>query len=237
MKTLLVICDGLGDRPIKEFGEKSVYETGITGLHPDLVKIVGRLRFRTSFGQNILKHSMEVAFIASALAEELGADIKVAKTAAFLHDIGKAVDHEIEGPHALIGRDILKRYKVDEKVIHSVAAHHEDIEMNTLEDFIVQAADAISCSRPGARRESIEAYIKRLRELEDTASSFKGVENVYAIQAGREVRVFVCPDEIDDISTVKLANDIAAKIESELSYPGQVKVHVVREKRVVEYAK
>jgi len=222
---------------IKEFGEKAVYETGITGLHPDLVKIVGRLRFRTSYGQNILKHSMEVAAVASALAEELGADIKIAKTAAFLHDIGKAVDHEIEGPHALIGRDILQKYKIDPRVIHAVAAHHEDIPMESLEDYIVSAADAISGSRPGARRESIEAYIKRLRELEDTALSFKGVENVYAIQAGREVRVFVSPDVVDDIGTVKLANDIARKIEDELSYPGQVKVHVVREKRVVDFAK
>jgi ribonuclease Y len=222
---------------IKEFGEKAVFETGITGLPPDLIKIIGRLRFRTSYGQNILKHSMEVAFIAAALAEELGADVKIAKTAAFLHDIGKAVDHEIEGPHALIGRDILKKFKIDERIVHAVAAHHEDIPMETLEDYIVQAADAISGSRPGARRESIDAYIRRLKELEETAASFPGVENVYAIQAGREVRVFVSPDKVDDVGTAKLAYDIAAKIEQELSYPGQVKVHVVREKRVVEFAK
>ncbi len=222
---------------IKEFGEKAVYETGITGLHPDLIKIVGRLRFRTSYGQNILKHSKEVAFIAAALAAEIGADIKIAKTAAFLHDIGKAVDHEIDGPHAIIGRDILKKYKISPRIIQAVASHHEDIPMKNVEDYIVQAADAISGSRPGARRESIESYIKRLKELEETALSFDGVENVYAIQAGREVRVFVSPDEIDDITTIKLANDIAKKIESELSYPGQVKVHVVREKRAVEYAR
>ncbi len=222
---------------VKEFGEKAVFQVGITGLHPNLVKLIGRLRFRTSYGQNVLKHSLEVAFIAAAIAGELGADIQIAKKAGFLHDIGKAVDHEIEGNHALIGRDIAKKFNLSEAVIHAIAAHHEDEEPQTAEAFIIQAADAISSARPGARKESLAAYIKRLQSLEQTANSFEGVKKSFAIQAGREVRVFVEPEDIDDLQAIRMAKDIANKVETELEYPGQIKVNVIRETRSVEYAK
>ena len=222
---------------MKEFGEKAAYEMGITGLHPDLVKIIGRLRFRTSYGQNVLKHSMEVGYIAAHLATEIGANVQVAKTAAFLHDIGKAVDHEIEGSHALISAEILKKYGFSEDVIHAVEAHHEEVPMKTPEAMIVQAADAISAARPGARRETLTTYLKRLQDLEDLAKSFEGVEKSYAIQAGREVRIFVKPEEIDDLKAVKLSHEIARKIETELAYPGTIKVQVIRETRAVDVAK
>ncbi|MFH0820919.1 MAG: ribonuclease Y [Candidatus Peregrinibacteria bacterium] len=222
---------------MKEFGEKAVYEIGITGLHPDLVKIVGRLRFRTSYGQNVLKHSMEVGFIAGHLAAELGLDVNHAKMAGFLHDIGKAVDHEIEGSHALIGRDIVKKFGLPEVVVHAIAAHHEEVKPETSIDFLVLAADAISASRPGARRETLETYLRRLRELEDLANSFKGVDKCYAIQAGREIRVMVRPNEIDDLGAIKLSHEIARRIESELAYPGTIKVNVLRETRSIDVAR
>lgn len=222
---------------IKDFGEKAVYQAGITGLHPNLIKLMGRLRFRTSYGQNVLKHSIEVSFLAAAIASELGADVNICRKAGFLHDVGKAVDHEIEGGHATIGGDILKKFKVDERVIHAVAAHHEDIPLETVEDIIVQAADAISSARPGARKESLDNYIKRLTELENTATSFEGVEKAYAIQAGREIRVVVDPEDVDDLQALRLAKNIADKIEMDLEYPGQIKVTVLRETRATEYAK
>ncbi len=220
-----------------EFGEKAVHEMGIVGLHPDLIKIIGRLRFRTSYGQNVLKHSMEVGYICAAMAADLGLDVQVCKTAGFLHDIGKAVDHEIEGSHALIGRDILRKYGLSKDVIHAVEAHHEDVPMDSPEAMLVQAADAISASRPGARRETLNTYLKRLQELEELANDFKGVDKAYAIQAGREVRVMVRPDQIDDLGAKKLSHDIARKIESELAYPGTIKVSVLRETRAIDVAK
>ncbi|MBI5411675.1 ribonuclease Y [Candidatus Peregrinibacteria bacterium] len=222
---------------IKEFGEKAAFELGVTGLHPDLIRLVGRLRFRTSYGQNVLRHCIEVGFLSGALASEVGADVKVAKTAGFLHDIGKAVDHEVEGPHALIGRDIARKFRLPEEIIHAIEAHHEDVKITSTEALIVQAADAISASRPGARRESLEKYIKRLKDLEGVANSFPGIERSFAIQAGREVRILVKPNEVDDLGALKLSHDIARKIESELAYPGQIKVHVIRETRSVDFAK
>ena len=220
-----------------EFGEKAVHEMGIVGLHPDLIKIIGRLRFRTSYGQNILKHSMETGYLAAAMAAELKLDVQVAKTAGFLHDIGKAVDHEIEGGHDLIGRDILRKYGLPKAVIHAVEAHHEAVPYETPEAIIVQVADAISGSRPGARRETLAIYLKRLKELEELAGSFDGIDKCYAIQAGREVRVMVKPDKIDDLQAIQLSHDIARKIEKELAYPGTVKVNVLRETRAVDIAK
>lgn len=222
---------------MKEFGEKAAFEMGITGLHPDLIKIIGRLRFRTSYGQNVLKHSMEVGFLAGQLATSIGADAQIAKIAGFLHDIGKAVDHEIEGSHALIGADILRKYGLPEAVIHAVEAHHEEIVLNSAEAFVIMAADAISAARPGARSETVETYIKRLKELENLTTSFDGVEKAYAIQAGREVRVFVRPEKIDDLGAIKLSHEIARKIEKELAYPGTIKVQVIRETRATELAK
>lgn len=222
---------------MKEFGEKAAFEMGITGLHPDLIKIIGRLRFRTSYGQNVLKHSMEVGFLSGHLAASIGADPHIAKIAGFLHDIGKAVDHEIEGSHALIGADILRKYGLPDAVIHAVEAHHEEITRDTAEAFVVMAADAISGSRPGARSENVETYIKRLKDLENLTTSFDGVEKAYAIQAGREIRVFVRPEKIDDMAAIKLSHEIARKIEKELAYPGTIKVQVIRETRAVEIAK
>lgn len=221
---------------IKEAGEQAVYEVGIA-LPPDLVKLLGRLKFRTSYGQNVLKHSMEVAFIASMLASELGADVSICKKAGLLHDIGKAVDHEISGSHALIGRDIAKKFGLSEDITHAIEAHHEDVPYKTIEAIIIQSADAISGARPGARRDTLEAYVKRIEELENIANGFPGVEKSFAIQAGREVRIIVKPEEIDDLQSIKLAKDITAKIEKELSYPGQIKVNVIRETRATEYAK
>ncbi len=221
----------------KEAGEQAAYEVGVAGLHPDLLKILGRLKFRTSYGQNVLQHSIESAYIAGMLASELGADVNLAKKAALLHDIGKAVDHDIPGPHHHISVDILKKYGMSEDVCHAVLAHHDDVEAKSVEAIIVKAADAISSSRPGARRETFENYIKRLEELENIANSFAGVEKSYAIQAGREVRILVKPEAIDDLTAIKLSKDIAKKIEQDLQYPGTIKVNVIRETRAIEFAK
>ncbi len=222
---------------IKEAGEAAVYEVEILDLPPEIVHLLGRLAFRTSYGQNVLLHSIEVAHLAGMLARELGRNVEVAKKGALLHDIGKAVDHEIEGTHLELGRKILQKYGVGEKVIKAMEPHHDDYPFETPESFIVAAADALSAARPGARRDTLENFIKRLEDLEKIAGSFPGVEKSYAIQAGRELRVFVLPDQIDDLAALKLARDIAAKIESELKYPGEIKVNVIREMRAVEYAK
>lgn len=221
---------------VKEAGEQAVYETGVAGLHPDLVRILGRLKFRTSYGQNVLQHSIETAFLAGMMASELGADVNMAKKAGLLHDIGKAVDHQIPGSHAIIGADIAKKYGLSEKIIKAIAGHHEEIEQ-TEEAIIIQSADAISGSRPGVRRESLDSYLKRLEDLENVANSFEGVEKSYAIQAGREVRILVKPEEIDDLAAIKLARNIAKKVEDELKYPGQIKVNVIRETRAIDFAK
>lgn len=225
------------DMEIREQGEQATFDTGVHGLHIELIKILGRLKYRTSYGQNVLKHSMEVSYLAGLMASELGADVAVAKRAGLLHDIGKAVDHEVEGPHALIGADILKRYNEAPAIIHCVASHHEDVEPQTVEAILVQAADAISSARPGARRETLETYIKRLEKLEEIANSFDGVEKSFAIQAGREIRIMVKPEQVSDADSILMARDIVKKVESELEYPGQIKVNVIREVRAIEYAK
>jgi ribonuclease Y len=222
---------------MREEGERVVYEAGITGLHPDLIKILGRLKYRTSYGQNVLQHSLECALLATAMAAELGANVNVARQAALLHDIGKAVDHDVQGPHALIGADIARRLGRPAPVVHAIAAHHGEEEPQTVEAFLVQAADAISGGRPGARRETLDLYIKRLEALETVATSFPGVQRAFAIQAGREVRVMVQPDAIDDLGSIHLARDVAKKIEESLQYPGQIKVTVIRETRAVDYAR
>ncbi len=222
---------------IKEEGERAVLETGVTGLHPDIVNLLGKLKYRTSYGQNVLNHSIEVSNLARIMAEELGLDAKRAKRAGLLHDIGKALDHDMEGTHVEIGVEILKKYKENPAVINAVEAHHGDVEPQTLEALLVQAADAISASRPGARRETLEAYIKRLESLEKIADSFEGVEKSYAIQAGREVRILVKPDKITDDQMTILARDISKRIENEMDYPGQIKVNIIRETRVIDYAK
>jgi ribonucrease Y len=225
------------EQVMREEGERIAYEANVPGLHPDLIRLLGRLKFRTSYGQNVLAHSLEASMIATALAAELGADVNVSKTAGLLHDIGKAVDHEVEGPHALIGADIARRLGRSPKIVHAIAAHHNDEEPQTVEAFIVQAADAISGARPGARREMVESYIKRLEALEGVANSFEGVEKSFAIQAGREVRILVQPNGIDDLGATRLARDVARKIEESLEYPGQIKVTVIRETRSVDYAR
>ena len=222
---------------IKEEGERASIETGVIGLHPDVIKLIGKLKYRTSYGQNVLNHSIEVSQLAGIMAEELGYDPKLAKRAGLLHDIGKSIDHEMEGTHVEIGVDILKKFKENDAVINAVQAHHGDVEPNTMEAVLIQAADAISASRPGARRETLETYIKRLEKLEEIADSFDGVEKSFAIQAGREVRIIVKPDNVDDDKMVLMARDIAKRIEDEMDYPGQIKVNVVRETRAIEYAK
>jgi ribonucrease Y len=225
------------DQTMREEGERVAYEANVVGLHPDLIKLLGRLKFRTSYGQNVLHHSLEVSQIAAALAAELGADVNVCKTAGLLHDIGKAVDHEVEGPHALIGGEIAKRLGRSAKIVHAIAAHHGEEEPQTVEAFIVATADAISGARPGARREMVETYIKRLEALEGVANSFDGVEKSFAIQAGREVRILVSPNSLDDLGATRLARDVVKKIEETLEYPGQIKVTVIRETRAVDYAR
>ncbi|GAB4427732.1 MAG: ribonuclease Y [Chloroflexi bacterium OHK40] len=225
------------DHVMREEGERVAYEANVQGLHPDLIKLLGRLKYRTSYGQNVLQHSLECSLLAAHMAAELGANINVAKTAALLHDIGKAVDHEVQGPHAMIGADIARRLGRSPAIVHAIAAHHHDEEPTTVEAFLVIAADAISGGRPGARRETLDLYIKRLEALETVATSFPGVQRAFAVQAGREVRVMVQPDQIDDLASIHLARDVAKKIEESLQYPGQIKVTIIRETRAVDYAR
>ncbi len=222
---------------IKEEGERAAFETKVHGLHPELIILLGKLRYRTSYGQNVLQHSIEVSHLAGIMAAELGLDITFSKRAGLLHDIGKAIDHETEGSHVQIGGDLAKKFKESSTVVNAIAAHHGDTDFNTLEAVLIQSADAISAVRPGARRETLEAYIKRLEKLENIADSFDGVEKAYAIHAGREIRIMVKPDRIDDYSSIKVARDIVKKVENELEYPGQIKVTVIRETRAVDYAK
>lgn len=225
------------DNIIRDEGEKATFDTDIHGLHSDLIKYLGKLYFRTSYGQNVLHHSIEVAHLAGAMAAELGVDIKLTKRAGLLHDIGKSVDQDIEGPHALVGAELAKKYGESAEVVNAIASHHNDIEPQTVEAILVQAADAVSAARPGARRETLEAYIKRLEKLEEIANSFAGVEKSYAIQAGREIRIMVKPEAVDDLGVIEMARGISKKIEEELEYPGQIKVNVIRETRAIEYAK
>ncbi len=225
------------DVMIKELGEKAAFETGVGGLPLNLIKLLGRLKFRTSHGQNVLKHSMEVAFLAANIASELGGDVDLCKKAGLLHDIGKATDHEIQGHHAVIGRDVLKKFNISDKVVHCVESHEGDIEPKSLEAMIVSSANAIASSRPGALKDNLESFVKRMEELENTVMSFVGVKSCYAIQAGGEVRIFVNPDVVDDYAAVKLTHDIARKIEKDMQYPGQIKMHLIRETRVVKMAK
>lgn len=222
---------------IKAEGERAAFETNINGLNPEIIKLLGRMKYRTSYGQNVLSHSIEVAHIAGLLASELGVDVATAKRAGLLHDLGKAIDHEVEGSHVTIGVDLARKYKENPEVIHAIEAHHGDVEPHTVIACIVQAADTISAARPGARRENIENYVKRLEKLEEVTKSFPGIAGCYAIQAGREIRVMVKPEEVDEDSMILLARDIAKKIEDELTYPGQIKVHVLRETKAIEYAK
>jgi ribonuclease Y len=225
------------DRIIAEAGEQAAFDAGVPGLHPEITKMLGRLKFRTSYGQNQLDHAVEVARLAAVIASELGANVEVAKEAGLLHDLGKAMDHNMEGTHAMLGADFAKRYGVDPVVINAIASHHHEIEQESVEAAIAEAADAISGARPGARRESLEQYIQRVRALEDLANSFKGVNQSFALQAGREVRIFVKPEDIDDLESIRLARDIAKNIEETMHYPGQIKVTVIRETRAVDYAK
>lgn len=225
------------DQIIKQEGERATFETGIHGLHPEIIKLLGRMRYRTSYGQNVLDHSIEVSLLSGAIAAEIGADVTAAKRAGLLHDIGKAVDHEIEGSHVMIGVDIAKKYHEHADTIHAIQAHHGDVEPKTVTAFIVRAADAISAARPGARRENLQSYIKRLEKLEEIANSFAGVEKSFAIQAGREIRILVNPEEVSDDDMVLLSREMVKKIEDELEYPGQIKINMIRETRAIEYAK
>lgn len=230
-------AEKLVDQRVQEAGEQAAFDTGMHDLHPELVHTLGRLRYRTSYGQNVLNHSLEVAYIAGVIASELGIDPITAKRAGLLHDIGKAVDHEVEGGHAVIGADLARRFGERPEIVHAIEAHHNDVEPNSVLDVIIQAADAVSAARPGARKETLDAYVKRLEKLEEIANAHKGVERTYAIQAGREVRVMVKPEEVDEAATTVLAHDIAQQIENEMQYPGQVKVVVIRESRAVDIAK
>jgi len=225
------------ERVIAEAGEQAVFDAGVTGLHPEILKTLGRLKFRTSYGQNQLAHAVETAQLAGVIAAELGADVEVSKAGALLHDLGKAMDHNVEGTHAQIGAEFARRYGVNQKVVNAIASHHHEIEQESVEAVIVEAADAISGARPGARRESLEQYIKRVRALEEIANSFTGVNQSYALQAGREVRIFVRPEDVDDLDSIRLARDIAKQIEDTMQYPGQIKITVIRETRAVDYAK
>ncbi len=225
------------NKTIQEEGERAAYEAGVHRLHPDIIKLLGRLKYRTSYGQNQHGHSIEASRLAVIIANEVGADVEICREGALLHDIGKAIDHEIEGPHAIIGADIAKRCGVNPKVINCIAAHHHEVEQESIEAVIVEVADAISGARPGARRESLENYVKRLKALEDIANSFAGVEETFAIQAGREIRIIVRPEEVDDFTAIKMSKEIARKVEESLEYPGQIKVTVIRETRAVDYAK
>ena len=225
------------DRTIREEGERACYETGVHNLNPELIKILGRQKYRTSYGQNVLNHSVEVAHIAGLMAAELGVDVAMAKRAGLLHDLGKSIDHEVEGSHVQLGADLARKFKENPVIVNAIEAHHGDVEPKTVIAVLVQAADAISAARPGARRENVENYIRRLQKLEELTGSYPGVEKAYAIQAGREVRIMVKPEEVSEDNMILLARDVAKKIESELEYPGQIKVNVIRETKAVEFAK